>query len=42
MKQCKDGNVYCFMYHVGLDLFWQGLNSLKDGIKGVHALNVYT
>jgi hypothetical protein len=34
VKQCKDGNVYCFTYNFGLDLLWQGLNSLKDGIKG--------
>jgi hypothetical protein len=39
VKQCKDNNVCYYKYHVELDLLRQGLNGLKDGIKGAHVQN---
>jgi hypothetical protein len=44
VKQRKDKIVWdkivcCCKYHVELDLLVEGLNSLKDGIKGSHVSN---
>jgi len=42
VKQCKDGNGCCYKYQVDLDMLWQGLNSLRDGTKGIHVSNACT
>ncbi len=42
VKQCKDKNVYCCKYQMEFDLLRQGLNGLRDGIKGVHVQNACT
>ena len=37
VKKCGDRNVCCCKYHVELDLLREGLNSMRNANKGLHA-----